>query len=95
MCANYMGILCQMSVASSYLRHVPLFLSRPRNLIPSLERRTVRLPIASPDPLEIIEENIELCGDFAGMGGPSENFQVLPRLTMPLQFFEPGSESDP
>lgn len=97
-CAGYMGILCQLSVASSSpssFRSVPPFLSRPRYFAPSPERRIVMSPIASPDPPEIVEESIELCGDFASIGGPRENFQVLPRLVVPSQIFELGSELSP
>lgn len=90
-CAGYMGALCQLSVVSSpssSFRSVPPFLSRPRYFSPSPERRIIRLPIASPDPPEIVEEIIELWGDATAVGGPSENFQVLPRLVVPSPIFE-------
>ena len=97
-CAGYMGALCQLSVVSSpssYSRSVPPFLSRPRYFSPSPERRMVKTPVASPDPPEIVEEIIELCGDATGIGGPSENFQVLPGVVVPSHIFEVDSELSP
>lgn len=46
------------------------------------------LPIVSPDSPEIVEESIELCGDYVGMGGTNENDQVLPRLVVPSKLFD-------
>lgn len=97
-CAGYIGTLCQMSVASSsqsYVRTVPPFLSRPRSLTPPPELCLVRSHTASPEPPEIIEESIELCGDFSGRGGPHESFQNLPRLTAPLRLLESKSKLNP
>lgn len=98
MCAGYMGLLCQSSVASSpssYSRSVPPFLKRPRIFVSPPECRVIMSPIASPEPPEIIEESIELCGEFTSLTGSLESFQVLPRLTMPPQFRELGSSSRP
>lgn len=52
-------------------------------------------PIASLDSPKIVEESIELCDEFVGMGGPSENYHVLPRLVVPSQLFELGSDLSP
>lgn len=68
----------------------PLFLSCLRHSIPSPKHCVVVLPIANLDPPKIIEESIELCGDSACMVAHSKSFQVLPRLTLLMQFFELG-----
>ena len=65
-------------------------MNRPRYFVLSPERCIGMSPIASPDPPEIIEESIELCSDFVGMGGPNENDQDLPRLVVPSKLFELG-----